>query len=43
MDVLTGLMSGPSIESAIQRRILTRSGEEPVFAVVVLGIDRFRI
>ena len=42
MDVLTGLMSGPSIESAIQRRILTRSGEEPVFAVVVLGIDRFR-
>lgn len=42
MDVLTGLMSGPSIERAIQKRILTRSGEEPVFAVVVLGIDRFR-
>jgi diguanylate cyclase (GGDEF)-like protein len=42
MDALTGLMDGPSIESAIQRRILTRSGEQPVFAVVVLGIDRFR-
>jgi diguanylate cyclase (GGDEF)-like protein len=41
MDALTGLMNGPSIQSAIQKRILTRSGEEPVFAVVILGIDRF--
>jgi diguanylate cyclase (GGDEF)-like protein len=42
MDALTGLMNGPALESAIQKRIVTRSGEEPVFAVVVLGIDRFR-
>jgi len=42
MDALTGLMNGPSIQSAIQKRILTRSGEEPVLAVVILGIDRFR-
>jgi diguanylate cyclase (GGDEF)-like protein len=42
MDALTGLMDGPSIESAIQKRSLTRSGERPVFAVVVLGVDRFR-
>jgi diguanylate cyclase (GGDEF)-like protein len=42
MDALTGLMNGPLIESAIQNRILTRSEVEPVFAVVILGIDRFR-
>ena len=42
MDSLTGLMKGSSLEQAIHRRILTRSGEGPVFAVVVLGIDRFR-
>ena len=42
MDSLTGLMNGSSIERAIQNRILKRSGERPVFAVVTLGIDRFR-
>lgn len=42
MDALTGLMNGPLMEGAIQKRIRTRSGETPVFAVVVLGIDRFR-
>lgn len=42
MDSLTGLLNGSSIESALQNRILTRSGETPVFGVVVLGIDRFR-
>lgn len=42
MDSLTGLINGPLMQHAIQKRILNRSGEEPVFAVVVLGIDRFR-
>jgi len=42
MDALTGLMSGPLLEAAIQKRIVTRSGEGPGFAVVVLGIDRLR-
>jgi diguanylate cyclase (GGDEF)-like protein len=42
MDALTGLLNGPSIQSVIQKRILTRSEEEPVFAVIIVGIDRFR-
>ncbi len=42
MDSLTGLMDGSSIESALQTRILGRSAERTVFAVVILGIDRFR-
>jgi diguanylate cyclase (GGDEF)-like protein len=42
MDALTGLMNGPLMEDAIRARILARSGEKPVFAVVVLGIDRLR-
>ena len=42
MDALTGLMNGPLLQDAIQKRILARPGEKPVFAVVVLGIDRFR-
>ncbi len=42
MDSLTGLLDGASIERAIQERIQSRPGEQPVFAVVILGIDRFR-
>lgn len=42
MDVLTGLLNGPCLEQAIQRRILARPGDKPVFAVIVIGIDRFR-
>ena len=42
MDALTGLMNGPLMEGAIRDRIRTRSGERPAFAVIVLGIDRFR-
>lgn len=30
------------MEGAIQKRIVARSGESPAFAVVMLGIDRFR-
>jgi GGDEF domain-containing protein len=42
MDALTGLMSGSQIEGAITKRILSGAGSKHGFAVVVLGIDRFR-
>ena len=42
MDVLTGLLNGPHMEQAIQKRILDRPDDKPVFAVIVIGIDRFR-
>jgi len=42
MDALTGLMNGPLMEDAIRNRIRARAGGKPAFAVVVLGLDRFR-
>jgi len=42
MDALTGLMSGAQIEGAITKRILSGVGSKHGFAVVVIGIDRFR-
>jgi diguanylate cyclase (GGDEF)-like protein len=42
MDALTGLMSGSQIEGTITKRILSGAGSKHGFAVVVLGIDRFR-
>jgi diguanylate cyclase (GGDEF)-like protein len=42
MDVLTGLMNGPEGEAAIHRRILASGGSDQAFALIALGIDRFR-
>ncbi len=42
MDALTGLMSGSQIEGTITKLILSGAGSKHGFAVVVLGIDRFR-
>ena len=42
MDALTGLMNGPLVEGALQRRILSRGGISSSLAVVIIGLDRFR-